>query len=533
MCRVETLSGHVIADELAKDPRKGKIMVPLAGDSVLCDQLERLISQDLRGDACAIFHEGRVGKVPMDDPHFELARAKAPDSVAVGSRLAPTARTLCKKADGGVHLHRDLESSDLPLGGVIVSAVLLLADVTEETGCTEFFLGTAAVPVRVFRGEDFVKSGGFQRVLGTGKRGDLFLFNPCIVHRVVGATHTGMLRSVVLFDLVTDQFGTSWGKREHLVYPYPNVATTAAYNDPMKRVALPARPDDDLTAAALEPCQPYVCTPDDETMDVVQHDETDMASHEPSGGRNAAEELISSAVAVDVATSARALLLLSGAAASTVIRIQVPSAAAADCLKHLAASWSGGVLPLGRAHSAGSSKGRSQKATGYQLYGKTLGPHNCVGQRANTLYFPESLLPSVRAVLPGFAIMEGFAAQQLQQIYSLLELPTLVLSHVLRQGPAHAGSTAFSDHRDDEDDPNISYSVIVKLSEDDPGCHPSQMRLCRDGTAVFNYGRTAGSSAVFEAAEEHASVVLPPNATEVVKLALFFRHGLSTLRSQR
>ena len=128
--------------------------------------------------------------------------------------------------------------------------------------------------------------------------------------------------------------------------------------------------------------------------------------------------------------------------------------------------------------------------------------------------------------------MEKYAAAWLMTHFGLWTLPLLVLAHVLRQGVEISGATAFSMHRDDEDNHLIAFSVIVKLTDDKVGSPASQMRLLKDAGILFHYKRKAGSAAVFRAGEVHSSVELPKHHTgEVLKLALFFRTGFHGTRS--
>jgi len=69
-------------------------------------------------------------------------------------------------------------------------------------------------------------------------------------------------------------------------------------------------------------------------------------------------------------------------------------------------------------------------------------------------------------------------------------------AHGLRQGPETQGQASFSIHQDTEEDEDIQYTVVVKLTADVPGKPPSAMRIV--GQAIdFEYGPTAGASATF------------------------------------
>lgn len=151
LARADELSLGAIADAFSNDPRKGKVMVPMAGDSPLCNALQRLIDEELRAPACAIFQSGRAGKAPMDDPFLTLAKVSERDIVAVGSRLAEVRRGAMRFADGAVHLHRDIQPVDVPAGGAIIGAVLFLDDVTEEPRDDAAVIAVGAEEVLVLR----------------------------------------------------------------------------------------------------------------------------------------------------------------------------------------------------------------------------------------------------------------------------------------------------------------------------------------------------------------------------------------------
>ena len=208
-------------------------------------------------------------------------------------------------------------------------------------------------------------------------------------------------------------------------------------------------------------------------------------------------------------------------AVSTVVGMAAPAEAARRCLAYLDAKWSAGRLELPPVAGC-----RSRHIRGFTTYEHTAGRHNRAEQGKNTIVVDGDVLPLVRAGLPGFLDMEDYAATWLRNFYRLGALPVLVLSHVLRQGPATLGSTTFAEHRDNEENRAVAFSVIVKLSHDADDSPPSRMRLVRDGGAVFDYGRRMGSAAVFESGELHASVALPPNAPEVIKVAYFYRRGM-------
>ena len=94
--------------------------------------------------------------------------------------------------------------------------------------------------------------------------------------------------------------------------------------------------------------------------------------------------------------------------------------------------------------------------------------------------------------------------------------PTLAVGHFLRQSSLLPGSTDFAWHRDTEDDPNIKYSIVIKLTA---GVNGNQFQAA--GEQPFTYGPSSGAYGAFLADLVHTS--LPAQDEEhVYKLGLFF-----------
>ena len=104
-------------------------------------------------------------------------------------------------------------------------------------------------------------------------------------------------------------------------------------------------------------------------------------------------------------------------------------------------------------------------------------------------------------------------------------------AHVLRQGPDSSSATSFDAHQDTEEHDFIEYTAIVKLTPDEPGELPSEMRVV--GAPVhFKYGPKPGASGCFRARLYHASV-LPASAREHLKIAFFFKKAVKEARWKR
>ena len=202
--------------------------------------------------------------------------------------------------------------------------------------------------------------------------------------------------------------------------------------------------------------------------------------------------------------------LLAHAGASGVVSVLVPEAAAAACAAHLHERWADGRLPL-----AGGKECR-----GYSSYGKVLSTHDAALQAATTLLITNPLLPAVRLEVPGFFEIEEYLIGWLHETFGTVV--ELFYAHGLRQGPLTLKSTGFDVHQDTEDYDFIEYTVVVKLTSDEAGAPPSQMRVV-GATNHFSYASPAGASAAFRARVHHASVAPEDGAGEHLKIAYFFR----------
>jgi hypothetical protein len=207
-------------------------------------------------------------------------------------------------------------------------------------------------------------------------------------------------------------------------------------------------------------------------------------------------------------------------AASGVIGLTVRESDAHLCAAALNERWQHGQLKL---LDAGKLLGT---CSGFNSYGKTLQKVEPKKQLLNSLKFPNALLPHVRRVLPGFKLIEQKVADTLQAHY---DTPIeLFEAHVLRQGPDSSSATSFDAHQDTEEHDFIEYTAIVKLTPDEPGELPSEMRVV--GAPVnFKYGPKPGASGCFRARLYHASV-LPASAREHIKIAFFFKKAAKRKR---
>ena len=169
---------------------------------------------------------------------------------------------------------------------------------------------------------------------------------------------------------------------------------------------------------------------------------------------------------------------------------------AKDCAEYLKQHWTDGKLPLGET-----------LCHGYASYAKVLEEHDEVQQRTHTLLMTNALLPLVRKYVPGFREMEESLVQWLNERFSTVV--ELFFAHGLRQSSATLKSTGFDVHQDTEDYDFIEYTVVVKLSADEPKEPPSAMRVV-GAHEHFYYGKEAGAAGCFLARLYHASC--PPES---------------------
>ena len=196
---------------------------------------------------------------------------------------------------------------------------------------------------------------------------------------------------------------------------------------------------------------------------------------------------------------------------SGVVATSVPRESAAACATYLRQPGVGGRLALQHG---------TKSCFGYTTYGKVLAAHDSEQQRTHTLLITHPLLPLVRDEVPGFAAIEEFLVGWLHAQYGTVV--ELYFAHGLRQSPHTLKSTGFDVHQDVEDFAFIEYTVVVKLTPDQPEEPPSQMRIV-GAPRYFSYGPASGDAGAFRARAFHASVEPAAECGEHLKVAYFFR----------
>ena len=90
--------------------------------------------------------------------------------------------------------------------------------------------------------------------------------------------------------------------------------------------------------------------------------------------------------------------------------------------------------------------------------------------------------------------------------------------------PHHRPFPSFIIRADTEDYDFIEFTIVVKLTADDPAEPPSAMRVV-GAHRHFHYGSAAGAAGSFRARLFHASVA-PVSEREHLKIAFFFRNSV-------
>ena len=273
---------------------------------------------------------------------------------------------------------------------------------------------------------------------------------------------------------------------------------------------------------------------DDEDEEDDEDDEDEDEEHETAGHARAPFAAASSSVGAgirgdldgpvynsDQLMRAHNLKLLAkcNTTESGVTPGHVSESHAKKCAAYLSENWrrSGlGGLML-RAKSAKS--GKSFLLEGFNAYNKTLGDFDANKQRLHTLIVKNHKLGVVRKRLPGFHDIEVELIEWLNKLFH--RRVELWEAHGLRQGPETQDQASFSIHQDTEEDEDVLYTVVVKLTADVLGEPPSAMSIV--GQAIdFEYGPTAGASATFLSDLFHTSVA-PTSENEHLKMTYFFK----------
>jgi hypothetical protein len=190
---------------------------------------------------------------------------------------------------------------------------------------------------------------------------------------------------------------------------------------------------------------------------------------------------------------------------------------ASDLANFLHARWvPNGCLVL---PSANRNSRRTMKLHGYVTYPLTVKPHDSDLQRRHTLLlFTKASLDAFRTHAPGFAAIESAVLAHLGVIDDTCTF-RLSSAHVLLQSPESLSTTIFTSHQDTENDPNVTDTVVIKLTADAIGEAASAMRVV-GAPELFFYAPAAGSAGTFDARLYHISVP-PVSDRPHIKLTLF------------
>ena len=160
-----------------------------------------------------------------------------------------------------------------------------------------------------------------------------------------------------------------------------------------------------------------------------------------------------------------------------------------------------------------------RKCEGYSTYPKTILEYNSAEQQKHTLLVNQSWLPDFRRHVAGFKEIEDELIRIISEKFGVVV--ELFYAHGLRQSPETLRSTGFDVHQDTEDFEFIKYTVVVKLTADEPNEPCSKMAVV-GALDDFSYGPEAGASGHFDAELFHMSRK-PESEREHLKMAFFFR----------
>ena len=160
-----------------------------------------------------------------------------------------------------------------------------------------------------------------------------------------------------------------------------------------------------------------------------------------------------------------------------------------------------------------------RKCEGYSTYPKTILEYNSAEQQKHTLLVNQSWLPDFRRHVAGFKEIEDELIRIISEKFGVVV--ELFYAHGLRQSPETLRSTGFDVHQDTEDFEFIKYTVVVKLTADEPNEPCSKMAVV-GALDDFSYGPEAGASGHFDAELYHMSRK-PESEREHLKMAFFFR----------
>lgn len=191
--------------------------------------------------------------------------------------------------------------------------------------------------------------------------------------------------------------------------------------------------------------------------------------------------------------------------------IAVKRKSAKDCATYLNEHWKNGECRIG-----------STVARGFSTWKLVRGVHDRKAQLKHTLLLTRPMLDHCRVGLPGFQDMEQTLCDFLKRLTK--EEYVLDNAHGLRQGPGpeFESSTAFDVHRDDYEDPDIKYTVIIKLTADKKDEPCSSFRVI-GARSDFFYKPKEGDGAAFRAGLYHQSLPVPEGGGIHLKLAFFFK----------
>ena len=532
---------------LEHEKRSARIRIPLGGDAQLVSLLKEWLESALRGSVEPILRS--LPHVPELPQQVDIAAFDADDINLIVGRTCPHARS---SSHGSLPLHRDVDVADLSRGACIIAVIVLLDDVDTDTGYTRVYANSRKVQARsststtdsawdpqtqTQRAKQILSGGNYVTVDCKGRKGDVFMFDASNLHEVIGASvRANACRRVLLFDLWTCTMieqSTRWTTDRALVlrpilcsheHDSPAGALASAPTDS------PGAPVDD-SPAATDARAPAAADPPPPASDSDNSHGalvTDSPAIAPTGSQRDDDASVSKAVtayarhqhqqySLAYAQQANVALISEMFPAMTLkergkwLEVKTTLVCSVrfdqnDCLvleTFLSQHWPEGATGL--QHSE-----LPIPISGFGSYGRTLHVHDCNLQKEQTLCAERAKahqwhcpLQWLRTHAPGFRELESDASKWLCRNVGV-HCDTAACQ-LLRQSRASCSSTTFDLHQDTEAFPSTRYSVIVKLSAQQPWEPASQMQVA--GTAQrFAYGASRGAAAIFLGALFHRGV---------------------------
>ena len=526
------VGSDTLEEWLELEDRATRFRIPLGVQTDVVALLKEWLEASLKGGVEPILRS--LPHAPELPQLVDIAASDADDINLILGRSCVRESCQAVSSHGSLPLHRDLDVADLPRGACTIAVIVLLCDIDDDTGFTRVFANSRGVVARragctnkiswdprvqTQRARHVLSNGDHVVVDCKGKRGDVFMFDACNLHEVIGAGvrddgAASRSRRVLLFDIWTCAMmeqSTRWTTDRACVLtirPPPIHAQDAASSDAPNRVqdaAASGAPTHAQDAAASDAecvpdaqripdaeCAPLPATSVGDVPRAVAQHRRQQVSLAHAQQENVA---ILKQTWPTMTCKERAKWR---EVKSTMVRSEQFDQDACETLEaFLRQHWPEGAtclvhpdLPI--------------RITGFGSYARTLVDHDAKLQAQQTLYATRARphqwhcqLQWLRKLAPGFLVLENAVIKWLNSNFSVT--CNLAGCQILKQTRQSCASTTFDLHQDTEDDdryPNVRYSAIIKLSAQHLWEPASQMKVAGT-THNFAYGASRGATAIF------------------------------------